>query len=197
MASRPSPAPPRRLKLEPFLRRAAFKRRLLFVLGCLLFAAFVFADRAGWLLHQSSEWKRYDEKTFRVVRVVDGDTLDIDIPSGRHPSTRLRLWGVDTPETAKPREGKASEPFADDAWAFTRMVCEGKQVTVRLEAHQLRDRYDRLLAYIELPDGSTLNEQLLLEGLARFESRFPHRHLERYELLEKQAKFEKKGMWKK
>lgn len=167
------------------------------ILALLVAAALIVADRQGWLLAQTPEWKRYEGKTLRVVRVIDGDTIDVDAPDDEHATTRIRFWGIDTPETAKPREGTPADPFADEAWAFTKKQCEGKSVTLKLDAHQTRDRHGRLLAYILLPDGSMLNEQLLLEGLARFESRFPHQHIERFELLEKQAKFDRKGMWRK
>lgn len=152
-------------------------------------------DRHGWLLHESGEWSIYHDRVFRVVRVIDGDTLDIDLPDRQRLHTRIRFWGVDAPETAKPQDNAPAQPFADDAWALTRRLCEGGVVKVRLDPRQARDRFDRVLAYLELADGTVVNEALLLEGLARYEPRFPHQHLERYELLEKQAKFEKKGMW--
>ncbi len=66
---------------------------------------------------------------------------------------------------------------------------------VRLEAHRLRGRYGRLLAYIVLPDGTVLNERLLSEGLAQADDRWPHRDMDRYRQLEDQAKREKRGLW--
>jgi len=48
---------------------------------------------------------RYHGKTFTVVNVVDGDTIDVDVPDGEYEHTRIRLWGVDTPETKSPKVG--------------------------------------------------------------------------------------------
>ncbi len=186
-----------RLPLERFLLRGGRRRRLSIIISLLIAAAIIFADRQGWLIQKTADWAKYDGRTFRVVRVIDGDTLDVDQPDGEFPATRIRFWGIDTPETAKPREGAAAQPFADEAHARTRQLCEGRRITLKMDSHQDRDRYGRLLAYIILPDGTMLNELLLMEGLARYEGRYPHQHIERFELLERQARFERRGMWKK
>jgi len=186
-----------RIGLDSFLRRRRTMRVAGGALGLLIAIALIVADRQGWLLHESSEWSTYHGRSFRVVRVIDGDTLDIDIPDRQRPHTRVRFWGIDAPETAKPQEGKAAQPFADDAWSLTRRLCDSGSVRVLLDRRQPRDRFDRLLAYLVLPDGTVVNEALLLEGMAKYDARFPHQQLERYELLEKQARFDKKGMWAK
>ena len=51
-------------------------------------------------LLKNNDLQKYHEKIFTVVNVMDGDTIDIDIPDGKYDRTRIRLWGVDTPETA-------------------------------------------------------------------------------------------------
>lgn len=182
--------------IEQYLWKGKWRTIGGFLLTMIAGIIIIIADGQGWLLTQPAEWSRYEGKTFRVVRVIDGDTLDVDAPDDEHAATRIRFWGIDTPETAKPREGTPAQPFADEAWEFTKRLSEGKQVTLKLDAHQTRDRHGRLLAYIVLPDGTMLNELLLLEGLARYEHRYPHEHIERFETLEKKAKSEKKGMWK-
>lgn len=155
----------------------------------------IVVDRQGLLLEKGGDLARYDGRTFRVVRVVDGDTLLIDAPDGRDPTTRVRLWGIDAPELARPREGIAADPLADEAHAFARRLCEAKTVRILLESHDTRDKYNRVLAYIELPEGAVLNEQLLVAGMARADGRFPHRWSQRYELLEKQARYDRVGLW--
>ncbi|MHC4596883.1 MAG: hypothetical protein ACYS19_18295, partial [Planctomycetota bacterium] len=45
------------------------------------------------------DFQKYHTKTFTVVNVVDGDTVDVDVPDGEYKYTRIRLWGIDTPET--------------------------------------------------------------------------------------------------
>lgn len=151
------------------------------------------ADRRGVLLYQGEDMARYDGRTFRVVRVVDGDTIDVDVPDGEKLTTRLRLWGIDTPEKAL--FGKKAEPLSKEATAMTRELTEGQPVTLNLEPHRVRGRFGRLLVYVELADGTILNERLILAGLAESEDRWPHRHLERYELLEDQARKQRLGIW--
>jgi endonuclease YncB( thermonuclease family) len=47
----------------------------------------------------ASDLEKYHGKIFTVVNVIDGDTLDIDVPDNRYEQTRIRLLGIDTPET--------------------------------------------------------------------------------------------------
>jgi len=158
----------------------------------LLVAVFL-ADRWGLLVYGGADAARYDGRPFRVVAVIDGDTLDLDVPDGRHAATRVRLWGIDTPEHA--RADRPAQPGADAATERATQLAFGQTVTVRLEPHRLRGRYGRLLAYILLPDGTVLNERLLSEGLARADDRWPHRDVDRYNQLEDQAQREKRGLW--
>ncbi|MCE5184542.1 MAG: hypothetical protein LLF76_00255 [Planctomycetaceae bacterium] len=57
---------------------------------------------------ESSDRQKYHGRAFTVLEVIDGDTLDIDIPDGKFPDTRIRLLGVDTPETRHPTVGKCT-----------------------------------------------------------------------------------------
>ena len=97
-----------------------------------------------------------------VVRVVDGDTLLVD------PHARVRLIGVNAPETVKP--DWPVEPWGPEASAFTKQFVSGG--TVRLEFDdEPRDAYDRYLAYVWVGD-KMLNEELARAGLARFEPNY-------------------------
>jgi micrococcal nuclease len=69
------------------------------------------------------------------------------------------------------------------------------RVTLYLEEHRTRDKYGRLLAYIELPDGRFLNEVLLSEGFAYADPRFRHSFYHKYKQLETTARSQKKGLW--
>lgn len=158
----------------------------------LLVAVFL-ADRWGLLVYGGADAARYDGRTFNVVAVIDGDTLDLDAPDGRHATTRVRLWGINTPERA--RDGRPAQAGADAATERANALAYGQAVTVRLEPHRLRGKYGRLLAYVVLPDGTVLNERLLSEGLARADDRWPHRDMDRYAQLEDQAQREGRGLW--
>ena len=148
----------------------------------------------------SLDIQKYHGRQFSVVKVVDGDTLDIDIPdlstSGGQAFThsRIRLWGVDTPETKDPRTGPMY--FGKEASDFATKLAFGKQVTIFLEKdRKTRDKYHRLLAYIQLPDGTFLNEVLLSEGYAYADLRFKHGLYNKYKQLESVARSQKRGLW--
>ena len=96
-----------------------------------------------------------------VVRVVDGDTLVVRI-GGRQE--RLRLIGVDTPETKKP--DSPVECFGTEAAdRLAALLPPGAEVRLLRDVEE-RDDYDRLLAYLFLPDGDFVNLRLVAEGFA-------------------------------
>ena len=148
----------------------------------------------------SSDISKYHGRQFTVVKVVDGDTLDIDIPDlsadgGRNYNhTRIRLLGIDTPETKDPRTGPMY--FGKEASDFATKLAFGKRVTIFLDKdRKSRDKYHRLLAYIQLPDGTFLNEVLLNEGYAYAYLPFKHGLFNKYKQLESIARSQKKGLW--
>ncbi|MFA5291793.1 MAG: thermonuclease family protein [Phycisphaerae bacterium] len=144
----------------------------------------------------ANDWDKYDGKSFIVVKVVDGDTIDINIPDANFPHTRIRLLGVDTPETKSPYTPVMY--FGPEASQFTKDMVLGKNVTVIMDKlSKPRDKYHRLLGHIRLPDGRILNEELVLNGFAYADTRFPHSYYKKYIELEKQAKETKAGLWKK
>jgi micrococcal nuclease len=140
-------------------------------------------------------------QTAFVERAVDGDTLKL---SNRE---RVRLIGVDTPEmheSAKlyrdaERTGqdvKVIQGMGRQAYEFTRALVEGK--TVRLEFDvQPRDKYNRLLAYVYLEDGTFVNAEIMRNGYA-YPMVIPPdvRHAEEFRALFVEARRLKKGLWK-
>lgn len=183
----------RRFTPEAYLKRRLRRSRWGGLILVLLLVGLVIADRAGWGFYQGSDLSRYDGKRFVVAEVIDGDTVDLAIGDGERATTRVRLWGINAPERA--REGREAQPLAEEATQRTRDLVHGQWVTVSLQPHRLRGRYGRLLAYLTLADGTVLNEQLLIEGLARADGRWPHRDLNRYTQLEAQAQYERRGFW--
>lgn len=137
--------------------------------------------------------EKYHARTFTVVNVVDGDTIDIDAADGTYDHTRIRLWGIDTPETKNPETGVMY--FGPEAAEFTRKLALEKQVTIYLDESRTRDKYNRLLAYVKLQDGGFLNEVLLTEGFAYADLRFKHDFYNKYKQLEAIARTSKKGLW--
>ena len=142
----------------------------------------------------SYDFEKYHDKIFTVVNVVDGDTIDIDVPDGEYEHTRISLWGIDTPETQSPQTGVTY--FGPEAAAFTRQLVLGRKVTIYLDTeNRTRDKYSRLLAYVQLPDGRFLNEVLLAEGFAYADMRFKHTFYHKYQQLEAAARSQRKGLW--
>ncbi len=140
------------------------------------------------------DFQKYHTKTFTVVNVVDGDTIDIDIPDEPYEHTRIRLWGIDTPETKNPDLGVMY--FGPEAAEFASRLVLKKSITVYLdESNNTRGKYDRLLAYVKLPKDGFLNEILLDECFAYADLRFRHSLYNRYKQLDASARGLKKGLW--
>jgi micrococcal nuclease len=144
----------------------------------------------------AADFARYDRMESSVVRVVDGDTLHLDIPDGTDRTTKVRLIGIDAPEMGF--GGKEPMYFAREATTFATNLTLGRTVIVYLDqVAGSRDKYGRLLAYIALPDGQILNEQLLAEGYAYADPRFRHSYYHKYSQLEASARAVKAGLWAK
>ena len=122
-----------------------------------------------------------------VERVIDGDTL---VLAG---GERVRLIGVDTPETVDPR--RPVQYFGKEASAFTRRMAEGKRV--RLEYDQDRvDRYGRTLAYVYLENGTFVNAEIIKQGCGFAYTQYPFRYLEEFRRYEREAREAQRGLWK-
>lgn len=184
-----------RVPLAQFLKDRGQRRWTYSALALLVALLLMWADRAGLLAEPGGDLDRYNNLTFTVLRVIDGDTLDIDAPDGDHPTTRLRLWGVDTPEMARRDPPKPAEPFAQQATDMTRRLAQGQDVRLTLEDHRTRGDFGRLLAFVELPDGTLLNEALIRAGLSPADDRWSHRYLDRFYEAQREAKEAKVGLW--
>jgi micrococcal nuclease len=177
-------------------------RRLIRKLGggvalAIVLVGLVLADRAGLFGRKpAARHADYHNQTFRVVRVVDGDTLDVDAPDtvNQRKTTRIRLWGVDTPETVKPNT--PVQHFGPEASAFVKDRCTGQQVRLELDRSQTRDKYKRLLAYVYLPDGRMLNRVLIEEGYGYADPRFDHAYQAEFLRLQDRARRAERGLWK-
>ncbi|MDR0410189.1 MAG: thermonuclease family protein, partial [Spirochaetaceae bacterium] len=131
----------------------------------------------------------------RVTRHVDGDTVHITIenpPTGLKKVEKVRMIGVDTPETAHPNRGL--EYFGAEASAFTKDALLGKDVFIALD-WDTRDKYGRLLAYIYTADGECHNASLIKQGFSRAYTRFPFQFLDEFRTLEQKSRSAKKGLW--
>lgn len=132
--------------------------------------------------------------TAKVLHAVDGDTLAIEI---NDRTDKVRLIGIDTPETVHP--SKPVQYFGKEASAFTHKMADSK--TVRLEfdpanaATNHRDKYGRLLAYVFLEDGTLLNAEIIKQGYGHAYTRFPFAKIEEFRALEREAREAGRGLW--
>ena len=130
-----------------------------------------------------------------VVRHIDGDTVYVNIPrppAGLANYESVRLLGVDTPETV--HRQKPGQIYGREASEFTRRRLLHRTVYLAFDWN-LRDKYDRILAYVYLPDGSCHNADLLREGYAHAYTREPFQLLEQFRSLERYARERGKGLW--
>ena len=189
------PRGPFKLSVARRRLRYAGRRALVFAAAAALLGALTAADRLGWFGRApAADLEKYDGKTCLVVRVVDGDTLYVDIPDEGGDRTRIRLWGVDTPETVKPNTPQ--QHFGGEASEFTKSAALNRLVRLELQRRRTRDKYGRLLAYVYLPDGEMLNRVLVKDGYGYADTRFDHKYKAEFLKLQRKARDAGLGLWK-
>lgn len=128
---------------------------------------------------------------YRVTAFTDGDTISVNMNGTEE---KVRMIGVDTPETKDPR--KEVQCYGKAASDFTKKLIGSS--SVRLEADPTntnRDRYNRLLRYVYLPDGTLVNAEIIKQGYGFAYTYFPFEKLEEFRDLQKQAEVSKVGLW--
>lgn len=169
-----------------------YKKRVVFAAIGLVLALLVFvAEQAGWLNNAGQLAEQHQPGLYAVSRFGDGDTVTVDM-NGKQE--KVRFIGVDTPETHKPNA--PVQCYGPAASAFTKNVIGNKKV--RLESDPLstnRDRYDRLLRYVYLPDGTLMNERLIREGYGFYYPYFKFSKSQQFEAAQQNAMTAKKGLW--
>jgi micrococcal nuclease len=130
--------------------------------------------------------------TATIQRVVDGDTVDVDINGRRE---RVRLIGIDTPETKKPNT--PIECYGPEASAFAiSLLPKGTIVTLTRDV-EARDDFGRLLAYVtRSSDGLFVNLALAEQGYANVLTIPPNvAHADEFVGAVRTARNEHRGLW--
>lgn len=131
-----------------------------------------------------------DEDVYEVVRVVDGDTFVVNYNG---ENEKVRLIGVDTPESVHPNDEKNTE-FGDMVSIYSKEMLTGKQVALEFDVEQ-RDKYGRLLAYVYI-DGQMYNKLLLEKGYAKLATYPPNvKYVDDFTTIQKQARENRVGLW--
>lgn len=123
-----------------------------------------------------------------VTTVVDGDTFKVQLDKVES----VRIIGIDTPETVHP--SKPVQCFGKEASAKLKELLQGKEVALEKNPAEDRDKYDRLLRYVNL-DGVDIGAKMIEEGYAFSYKQYPHPRLEAYNTLEQAAREENRGLW--
>lgn len=104
----------------------------------------------------------YNYTITSIIKVVDGDTLDaeIDLGFGVYVKRRIRLFGIDAPETRtrdklEKAKGKEAKKFLEECLAST-------QEPIFLKSYDL-DKYGRVLGEI-IVDGTSVSKTMIAEG---------------------------------
>ncbi len=139
-----------------------------------------------------TEYEQAEEGVYKVVKIVDGDTLDVEIDG---KIERLRLIGIDTPETVDPR--KEVQCFGQEASNKAKELLSGKFVSLESDETQgERDKYKRLLTYVFLPDGTNFNLFMIAEGYAHeYTYSQPYKYQYDFKQAEIDAQNQNKGLW--
>jgi endonuclease YncB( thermonuclease family) len=131
-------------------------------------------------------------RTYRVRRVIDGDTIVIE------PGVHVRYAGVSAPETIK--VVPVEQPFGRESSEANRLLVEGREVRLRFGPRKL-DRYGRVLSCVQVRDPASgewkyVGEELARRGLARSAYRSdgaPNR--ERVGRAVEEARSGRRGIW--
>lgn len=121
-----------------------------------------------------------------VTRIVDGDTIVVE------GAGTVRLLGIDAPETDDPR--KPVEAIAKQAATVLSELALGKTVRLEFEGTQT-DRYNRILAYAHLADGTHLNAEMVQRGYAQTYTAYPFSKSGEFLRLQAYARADGRGLW--
>lgn len=140
--------------------------------------------------HTAQQNLTYDQ--YYVTKVVDGDTFWVD--DGTEKGRKVRLIGVDAPETRKSGRKEIGYYGSESTDFLTALLLDK---TVRLEYDvAAEDRYGRILAYVYLEDGTFVNAELLRHGYAMVMTVPPNvSFAEEFVKLQREAREEGRGLW--
>jgi endonuclease YncB( thermonuclease family) len=145
-------------------------------------------ETSGTSQNQDAPKKVY----YKVINVVDGDTIDISL-GGK--TERIRLIGIDTPETVDPR--KPVQCFGKEASNKAKEILLNQEVTIEDDPTQGdTDKYSRYLRYVFLNDGTNFAQKMIAEGYGHeYTYNLPYKYQQDFKNAEKEAMTNKRGLW--
>lgn len=158
---------------------------LLFVIGVLFVLATFFVEKDSITPKKSLQGEK-DKQTFKVVKVIDGDTIKLS--DGRS----LRYIGIDTAE--HPNSKSKSECFSRESFEENKELVEGKTIIMEKDVSET-DLFARLLRYVYIDD-VFINDYLVRQGFAYASSYPPDvKYQEQFRNAEREARENNRGLW--
>ncbi len=129
---------------------------------------------------------------YKVLKIVDGDTIDVEIDG---KAERLRLIGINTPETVDPR--RPVECFGKEASAKAVEFLSGEEVELESDPTQSdKDKYGRLLRYVRTKEGFFYNLEIIKRGYAyEYTYDTPYQYQAEFRAAQADAKSQGRGLW--
>jgi len=142
--------------------------------------------------NDNQEKEQETTEYFKVIKVVDGDTIAVDINGAKET---IRLIGINTPETVDPR--KPVECFGVEASNKAKELLSSKSVSLEKDITQgERDKYNRLLRYVRTEDGLFYNLEIIKQGYAyEYTYDIPCKYQNEFKQAENYARTNKLGLW--
>ena len=147
------------------------------------------------------EKKEITNEYIIVAKVIDGDTFKMS------DGSKVRLIGIDTPEKYDSdkldresdmtgRDKETIKKLGEAASEYVRKLVEGKRVTlVRESGYEDKDKYNRLLRYVYLEDGTFVNARIIEDGYANVYNAAQVSKIKEFKRLEREARENKRGLW--
>ncbi|MBU1017775.1 lamin tail domain-containing protein [Patescibacteria group bacterium] len=142
--------------------------------------------KSGQLIFRTNYFR--DGMNARVLKIIDGDTLEVEIDN---ESFKIRLIGVDTPETVHPF--LEEEEFGKEASDYLKNLLANQTVVLEFDETTM-DTYNRLLAYVYLR-GIFINAEIIKNGFGEAYTDYPFRYLDEFVQYEQSAKEKRLGLW--
>ena len=174
------------------------QKKQIFSLVIALIAAFISLGQShGWFGKTGEEVSKgvatSQSGLYTIKHFTDGDTIAVDMNG---TTENIRMIGIDTPETHKPNTPVQCYGPAAAAYTQNRITATGNKVRLVSDNQSTdRDRYNRLLRYVYLTDGTNLDQELVANGYAFAYTSFPFTKSDDFVKAQKSAQDNKKGLW--
>ncbi len=144
------------------------------------------------VLSVSDNSKHETTNTFKVVKVIDGDTFSV---SSDNQTLKVRVLGINTPETVDPR--RKVECFGKEASDKAKSLLTGQTVKLETDPTQDdKDKYGRLLRYVYLPNNKDYGLEMIKSGYAyEYTYDLPYKYQNEYKSAQIEAERAKVGLW--